>query len=119
PNPRNLIRHLVSNSLVTLLQRVENLDICIKNNAQTFSFGGLLNLSFNTNVPGSGFLDNSVISTALVLTGQEDSAVKSAAEAAKLGRDAFKTNSPIMTNGANSFTTISPARGSPQPILGE
>jgi len=36
-----------------------------------------------------------------------------------LAKDAFKElNTPITTNGPNSFTTLNPVRGSPQPVLG-
>jgi RHS repeat-associated protein len=95
-----------------------NLDTCIGNNAKNYSIGGLVNLAFNTNVPGSGFLDNSVTSTAQFLTGQSG-LLATTWGAGKLGFKGAAAASPaIMTNGPNSLTTITPKLGSPQPVLG-
>lgn len=107
-----------ANSGSSVMQNVLNLDTCIKNNSKTYSIGGLLNVAFNTNVPGSGFLDNSVTSTALFLTGQ-DGLLKTLWGAGKLGFKGVAAASPtIMTNGPNSVTTITSKLGSPQPVLG-
>jgi RHS repeat-associated protein len=99
-------------------QNFLNLDICIKNNAKNYSIGGLLDLAANGNFPLSGFLDNTVTSTALVATGQAD-LFDAASTSGRVGYNASRTLNPaIMTNGPNSLTTISPVRGSPQPVLG-
>jgi hypothetical protein len=103
----------------TLTQNFLNLDNCIKNNADSYSVGGLLNLGFNTNLPGSSLLGgNTVTDTALLFTGQLDleSSIVSSARVANDAQDAL--NTPIMTNGPSSFTTIVARRGSPQPVLG-
>jgi hypothetical protein len=103
-----------NNSSTNLL----HLDTCIGNNAKTYSIGGLLNLAFNTNFPGSGLLDNTVTSTALFLAGQ-GGLLSTAWGAGKLGFQGAAAASPqIMTNGSNSLTTITPQLGSPQPVLG-
>jgi hypothetical protein len=96
---------------------LKKLKTCVANNAKNYSIGGVANLAFNTQIPGSSLAGNDITDTYLLLTGQEDSLLSSIWGGGKLGYD-LSASSPIMTNGANALTTISPVRGSPQPVLG-
>jgi hypothetical protein len=100
-----------------LKHALTNLNSCVKNNAKNYSIGGVANLTFNTQIPGSGLASNSVTDTYLLLTGQEDSLLSALWGGGKAGFTLSAT-SPIMTNGPNSLTTITPQLGSPQPVLG-
>jgi hypothetical protein len=98
--------------------QLKKLNACIVNNAKNYSIGGVANLISNTQIPGSGLLGNSITDTYTLLTGQ-DGLLSSAWNAAKTGVTwALAANPRMMTNGPNSFTTINPALGSPQAILG-
>lgn len=98
---------------------IRQLNSCIVKNSKLYSIGGVANLIFNAQIPGSGFASNSITDTYTFLTGQ-DGLASSVWTAAKSGfRWARAANPAIMTNGPNSFTTINPLRGSPQAILGD
>lgn len=96
---------------------LSELNSCVKNNAKNYSIGGVVNLIFNKQIPGSGLAGNDVTDTYLLITGQDDSLTSSLWGGGKLGYK-LSAGSPIMTNGPNSFTTIAPKLGSPQPVLG-
>jgi hypothetical protein len=96
---------------------LRKLNTCVVNNAKNYSIGGAANLTFNTQIPGSSLAGNDIADTYLLLTGQEESLLSSIWSGGKLGFDR-SASSAIMTNGPNSLTTISPVRGSPQPVLG-
>lgn len=96
---------------------LKKLNTCVANNAKNYSIGGVANLISNTQIPGSGLASNSVADTYLLLTGQNNSLLSSLWSGGKLGYK-LSASSPIMTNGRNSLTTITPLRGSPQPVLG-
>jgi RHS repeat-associated protein len=94
------------------------LNTCVVNNAKNYCIGGVANLISNTQIPGSGLASNSITDMYTLLTGQ-DGLLSSAWSATKAGIQwAAAASPPVMTNGPNSFTTISPASGSPQAILG-
>jgi RHS repeat-associated protein len=97
---------------------LSKLNTCVVNNAKTYSIGGSANLIANMQLPGSGLASNSITDTYLLLSGQ-DGQLSSIWDATKAGFQwAAAASPPIMTNGPYSFTTISPAHGSPQAILG-
>jgi RHS repeat-associated protein len=102
--------------LTNLTSNLLNLDVCIENNAKNYSISGVANLTTGHELP---FLDNQVTSTALLFTGQLGLS-ESATGTLGVGKDAYKAfkNNGVMTNGPNSLTTLNPARGSPQPVLG-
>jgi hypothetical protein len=94
------------------------LNTCVVNNAKNYSIGGVANLISNTQIPGSSLASNSITDAYTLFTGQ-DGLLSSAWSATKTGFQwAAAASPPVMTNGPNSFTTISPVRGSPQAILG-
>ncbi len=94
----------------------KTLNTCVVNNAKNYSIGGVANLISNTRIPCGGLASNSITDTYLLVTGQ-DGLLSSLWGGVKLGLT-WSATSPIMTNGPRSLTTISPVRGSPQPILG-
>ena len=95
-----------------------NLNACVVKNAKNYSLGGVANLIANTQIPGSSLASNSITDAYTLFTGQ-DGLLSSAWNATKTGfRWAAAASPRTMTNGPNSFTTISPVRGSPQAILG-
>ena len=94
------------------------LNTCVVNNAKNYSIGGVANLISNTQIPGSSLASNSITDAYTLFTGQ-DGALSSVWSATKNGFQwAAAASPPVMTNGPNSFTTINPALGSPQAILG-
>jgi RHS repeat-associated protein len=97
---------------------LKKLNTCVVNNAKNYSIGGVANLISNAQIPGSGLASNSITDMYTLLTGQ-DGLLSSVWSATKAGFQwAAAASPPVMTNGPNSFTTISPAGGSPQAILG-
>lgn len=100
---------------------LKKLNTCVVNNAKNYSLGGLANLAFNRDLPGSELLGgNSVTDTYLLFTGQDESLISSAHTSIDFLREhLLSKRSPIMTNGPNSLTTLVAKRGSPQPVLGE
>jgi len=102
-----------------LFARFLHLDVCIENNAESYSIGGVINLVAGEDIPGTQFLGNTVTEVAIAATGA--AGLSEAALAGKeVGQTALKElNHPIMTNGPNSLTSLTAQRGSPQPVLGK
>jgi len=94
------------------------LNTCVVKHAKIYSIGGVANLISNTQIPGSSLASNSITDAYTLFTGQ-DGLLSSVWSATKTGFQwAAAASPPVMTNGPRSFTTINPARGSPQAILG-
>ena len=66
---------------------LKKLNTCVANNAKNYSIGGVANLVFNTQIPGSSLAGNDIADTYLLLTGQEESLLSSLWGGGKLGFD--------------------------------